>query len=72
VLTVVLILASPLAILGLRRDAITDAEDDNHRLGVVLAEQTTRTFSVWVSFREILWRQSTAPGHMTAPARTRR
>ena len=42
-LTVVLILASMAAILGLRQAAITETEDDNHRLGVVLAEQTTRT-----------------------------
>jgi diguanylate cyclase (GGDEF)-like protein len=42
-LTVVLILAAMVAILGLRQGAITDTEDDNHRLGVVLAEQTTRT-----------------------------
>ena len=27
----------------LRQGAIADTEDDNHRLGVVLAEQTTRT-----------------------------
>ena len=42
-LTVVLILASLGAILGLRQAAITETEDNNHRLGVVLAEQTTRT-----------------------------
>ena len=39
-----LIAGALLAIWGLRQGAITDAEDDNHRLGIVLAEQITRTF----------------------------
>jgi diguanylate cyclase (GGDEF)-like protein len=38
-----LVLAAGIAVWTLRQAAIADAEDDNHRLGVVLAEQTTRT-----------------------------
>lgn len=38
-----LVLASGVAIWLLRQGAITDTEDDNHRLGVVLAEQTARS-----------------------------
>ncbi len=38
-----LIVASGIGIWLLRQGAIADTEDDNHRLGVVLAEQTTRT-----------------------------
>jgi diguanylate cyclase (GGDEF)-like protein len=44
VLTAALILAALFAIWALRQGAIRDTEDDNHRLGVVVAEQTTRTF----------------------------
>ena len=43
-LIVALIVGALFAIWELRQGAITDAEEDNHRLGVVLAEQTTRTF----------------------------
>ena len=39
-----LILAAAVALWMLREGAIADTEDDNHRLAVVLAEQTTRTF----------------------------
>ncbi|WP_428483151.1 bifunctional diguanylate cyclase/phosphodiesterase [Rhodopila sp.] len=38
-----LVLAAGIAIWQLRQGAVADTEDDNHRLGVVLAEQTTRT-----------------------------
>jgi hypothetical protein len=38
-----LILASGIGIWLLRQGAIADTENDNHRLGVVLAEQTART-----------------------------
>ena len=38
-----LILASGIGIWLLRQGAITETENDNHRLGVVLAEQTART-----------------------------
>jgi diguanylate cyclase (GGDEF)-like protein/PAS domain S-box-containing protein len=44
VLIAALILGALLALWGLRLGALRDTEDDNHRLGVVLAEQTTRTF----------------------------
>jgi diguanylate cyclase (GGDEF)-like protein len=44
VLTAALILAALFAIWQLRLGAIKDTEDDNHRLGVVIAEQTARTF----------------------------
>lgn len=44
VLIVALIFGALFAIWGLRQGAITDTEGDNHRLGVVLAEQITRTF----------------------------
>ena len=40
---VCLTLASAIAIWSLRQGAIADTEDDNHRLGVILAEQTTQT-----------------------------
>jgi diguanylate cyclase (GGDEF)-like protein len=43
-LTGALLLAALAAIWGLRQDAITDAEDENHRLGVVIAEETARSF----------------------------
>jgi hypothetical protein len=39
----ILFIASGVAIWLLRQDALADAEAENHRLGVVLAEQTTRT-----------------------------
>ncbi len=39
-----LLLASAIAIWTLRQGAIADTEEDNHRLGVVLSEQTARTF----------------------------
>jgi diguanylate cyclase (GGDEF)-like protein len=39
-----LIVVSGIAIWLARQGAIADTEDDNHRLGVVLAEQTARTF----------------------------
>jgi hypothetical protein len=42
-LMVGLVLAGGIAIWLLRQGAIADTEDDNHRLGVVLAEQTART-----------------------------
>lgn len=38
-----LVFASGIAIWLLRQGAIADTQDDDHRLGVVLAEQTTRT-----------------------------
>ena len=38
-----LVLAAAIAIGMLREGALADTEDDNHRLGVVLAEQTART-----------------------------
>ncbi len=44
VLIAMLIVGALVAIWGLRQGAINDTEDDNHRLGVVLAEQATRTF----------------------------
>ena len=44
VIAALLILASTFAIAVLRLDAVSDTEAENHRLGVVLAEQTTRTF----------------------------
>jgi diguanylate cyclase (GGDEF)-like protein len=54
VLTVALILAALFAIWALRQGAIRDTEEDNHRLGVVVAEQTTRTFqAVDLVLREI-------------------
>lgn len=39
-----LIVVSGIAIWLARQGAIADTEDDNHRLGIVLAEQTARTF----------------------------
>ena len=39
-----LVLASAVAIWSLRADAIAETEDDNYRLGVVIAEQTARSF----------------------------
>ncbi len=44
VLIAALILGCVIALWGLRLGTITDTQDDNHRLGVVLAEQTARTF----------------------------
>jgi diguanylate cyclase (GGDEF)-like protein len=44
VLVSALVLAALAGIWVLRQGAIMDAEDDNHRLGVVIAEQTARTF----------------------------
>ena len=43
-LTVGLVLAAAIAVWALRQSTLADAEDDNHRLGVVIAEQTARTF----------------------------
>jgi diguanylate cyclase (GGDEF)-like protein len=52
--TVGLLIAAGVAIWLLRQGAIADTEDDNHRLGVVLAEQTARTLqSVDVVLQEV-------------------
>jgi PAS domain S-box-containing protein len=49
-----LLLAACIAIWLLRQGAIADTEDDDHRLGVVLAEQTARTFqSVDLALQEV-------------------
>ena len=54
VLTAALVVAALFAIWALRQEAIQDTEGDNHRLGVVLAEQTTRTIqAVDLVLREV-------------------
>ena len=50
-----LLLTAGIAIWGLRQDAIADTENDNHRLGVVLAAHTAQTFqSVDLVLQEIV------------------
>jgi diguanylate cyclase (GGDEF)-like protein len=54
VLTIAALIAALLAIWHLRVDAVKEANDEIHRLGVVLAEQTTRTLqTVDVVLRQI-------------------
>ena len=59
-----LILASGIAVWLLRQAAIAETEDDNHRLGGVLTEQTTRTLqSVNIVLQEMAEKMVTSGVH---------